>query len=313
MPRTLLTIMMFALLLPTLVQSGPYGPNKELHMVERQHPMRPIGQFRLRFKSYQPQGLVKHNELFYLSSLEIIKRKGHENVLFKKDSRQDKRAHGRAHLFVFDRNGILHKDVHLSMGTLCHPGGMSHDGEHLWVPVSESWQYGHSMMLRVNMKTLNVQRVFTFDDHLAGVVVDKKRERLFTWNWSSESWYVFTLEGRLLHKQPDPIRLFDVQDAKLLPSGEILASGARHNMGGIAVLSPQFRLRHFLYIPEKTPEGRAISENPMDYEWKRGKFHLFFAPDDNRTHLAMFRLASEKLPVSRWHRLYEHGLKGKTE
>ena len=192
MPRYLLAIIVASLLVPTMAKSGPYGPNKALHMVERRFPLTPIGQFRLRFNSYQPQGLVKFGDQFFLSSLEIIERKGHENIFFQKDSRQEKKAHGRAHLFVFDRNGILHKDIHLAMGTLCHPGGMSHDGQYLWVPVSESWQYGHSMVLRINLETLNVQRVFTFDDHLAGVVVDKKNKRLFAWNWSSESWYVFS-------------------------------------------------------------------------------------------------------------------------
>ncbi len=314
MKRTLLVLSILGLLLSTTAwaRTGPYGPHKAIHMVERRFPLTPIGQFRLRFQSYKPQGLVKFKKHFYLSSAELINRKGFENVLFEKGGRQEKKANGRAHLFVFDKNGILHKDVHLSMGTLYHPGGMSHDGTHLWIPVSENWQYGHSMVLKVNLETLHVERVFTFDDHLAGLVVNKKKERLYAWNWSSETWYVFTLKGRLLHKQPDPIRLFDVQDAKLLPTGDILASGARHNIGGIAVLTPQFKMRHCLYLPEKSPKGLAITNNPMDYEWKNGKFHLFFAPNDERTHLAMFHLGpTEKLPLSRWHYLHQHGQKGK--
>jgi len=283
-------------------------PLAALRAVERRFPLVPDGRFRLRFATHHVQSLARHGDRWFLTSVEDLGQATTESALFEHGDVRRKLADGRGHLFVADGRGIKVADLPLGTGTIHQPGGMSHDGRDLWIPVAEPWQYGHSHVLRVDLTTLQVRRAFAFDDHLAGVVVDPTSRRLVAWNWSSETWYVFTPDGRLLHRQRDPLRLFDAQDAKLLPTGDLLVSGVRHGIGGLAVLTPTFAVKHIQYLPEKTPAGAALTANPMELAWRDGRLYLYFAADDDRTHLARFRLnVPERLPVSRLEEFHELG------
>ncbi|HEX7200766.1 MAG TPA: DUF6454 family protein, partial [Dongiaceae bacterium] len=94
------------------------------------------------------------------------------------------------------------RSVEVTTGIRFHPGGMSADGEHLWLPVAEYRRASSSVIQKRNRRTLELESQFDVADHIGclaagpGVLIGA--------NWDSRDFYVWDLAGRLLRKVPNP-------------------------------------------------------------------------------------------------------------
>ncbi|GGE13959.1 hypothetical protein GCM10011571_14260 [Marinithermofilum abyssi] len=97
----------------------------------------------LQFDVYYPQGMTKIGDLYYMSSVEILEKP----VKYEQPQNGYDRTPGKGigHLFVFDKQGKLVKDIRLGEGDIYHPGGIAFDGKSIWVPVAEPRQSIHCL------------------------------------------------------------------------------------------------------------------------------------------------------------------------
>ena len=139
----------------------------------------PIG-----FRTFHPQGMVRIGDTFLVSSVD-----------------RDGRA---GHLFKIDAGGGLVADIRLGEGDIYHPGGIDYDGQYIWVPVAEYRPDSHSIIYRVDPKTMKVDEVFRFADHIGAIVYNTDDRTLHGVSWGSRRFYRWTLGSD--GKSPTPER-----------------------------------------------------------------------------------------------------------
>ena len=83
---------------------------------------------------------------------------------------------GKGHLFVFNDQGELLKDIELGEGNMYHPGGIDYDGKYIWVPVAEYRPNSDSIIYKVNPETMETEEAFRVNDHIGGIVKDDNLE-----------------------------------------------------------------------------------------------------------------------------------------
>ena len=196
----------------------------------------------IKFRTFHPQGMVKIDEHFYVSSVEV-----HDRAAGK----------GIGHLFKIDRGGILVEAIPLGEGAMYHPGGLDFDGTHIWVAVAEYRPDSRSIIYRIDPQTMKAERLFTVPDHIGAIVHNLADNTLHGASWGSRRFYRWTLDGKGSASN-NPSHYVDYQDCKYAgdgahalhrchrdPSAERVAlsawrSGARGPPGG-STRSTRFR------------------------------------------------------------------------
>jgi len=180
--------------------------------------------------------------------------------------------------------GELMRQIEIDDGIRFHPGGISADGESLWIPVAEYRPTSSSVIQKRNKRTLKLEFQFEVPDHIGCIAVAP--EFLIGGNWDSKEFYFWDRRGRLIRKVASPTDN-GYQDMKF-DAGQIIASGILPDKtGGIDWLDfPSLRLakrvkagnndRGVLY----TREGMAIRGN-----------QLLLLPEDGASRLFVFDLA----------------------
>ena len=128
----------------------------------------------LQFNTYHPQGMTQIGDLYYMSSVEIIE----STVKYEQpiDGYDRTPGKGVGHLFVFNHQGELLKDIQLGEGNMYHPGGIDFDGESIWVSVAEYRPDSHSIVYKVNPETMEAEEVSGSTTISVGLLVTKKVE-----------------------------------------------------------------------------------------------------------------------------------------
>src|SRR5262249_31731679 len=150
----------------------------------------------LYFDAFHPQGLVKIGPKFYLSAVEVLKPT--EGSKPWKTGFSRTAGEGVAHLFEFDAEGKILREIRLGEETMYHPGGMDFDGKSIWVPVSEYRPKSFTIIYKVDPETLRAVEVFRVMDHIGGLVYNRELNTLVGLNWGAEYFYEWTPEGRVL-------------------------------------------------------------------------------------------------------------------
>jgi Family of unknown function (DUF6454) len=183
--------------------------------------------------------------------------------------------------------GELTRQIQIDEGVRFHPGGISADGESLWIPVAEYRPKSSSVIQKRSKRTLKLEFQFDVPDHIGCIVVTP--EFLIGGNWDSKEFYFWDHNGRLIRKVASPTDNA-YQDMKFA-SGQIVASGILPDKtGGIDWLDyPSLRLmkrvkagntdRGVLY----TREGMAIRGN-----------QLLLLPEDEASRLFVFELGGRE-------------------
>jgi hypothetical protein len=256
----------------------------------------------LQFNHYHAQGMVRIGNLFYLSSVELI-----ENPM-KYDhphGRYDRTpGKGIGHLFVFDKQGKLLKDIHLGEGNIYHPGGIDYDGQNIWVPVAEYRPNSESIIYKVDPKTLKAEEVFRVHDHIGGLVHDGQNGKLIGNNWGSRKFYEWNEKGQQLLVKENHSHFIDYQDTHYIGQGKMICSGISelpnpasdsntYELGGLALLDTKtLNTIHEVPITEFSPQGHVITRDPVFLEKAGQQLRLYAVPDDNHGALLVYETSN---------------------
>jgi hypothetical protein len=177
------------------------------------------------------------------------------------------------------------RTVEVTAGIRFHPGGMSADGDSLWLPVAEYRRASSSVIQKRNVRTLELESQFDVADHIGCIAAGPGV--LIGANWDSRDFYVWDLKGRLLRKVANPTPNA-YQDIKFVDGGLVASGLLPGKSGAIDWLEyPSLRLVRRVAAGQSsrgvpyTSEGMAL----------RGD-RLYLLPEDSPSRLFEFRITS---------------------
>lgn len=254
-------------------------------------PWKQMASVQLQFPSFHPQGMVKIGDFFFLSSVEVTRKRQNNDG-----------GEGIGHLFKFDSTGKPVAHITLGEGLLYHPGGIDFDGEYIWVPVAEYRPDSRSILYRVDPKTLNATEVMRFDDHIGGLVHDTDAHVLKGISWGSRRFYQWELNARgdianafgspEKLRIPNPSFYIDYQDCHYIGQHKMLCAGlkkykmaagaAEFALGGFEVVDMREN-RAVFQVPLLlwSPTGAPMTNNPFWLETTAVGMRGYFVPDDD--------------------------------
>jgi hypothetical protein len=241
------------------------------------------------FPTFHPQGMVKIGDAFLVSSVD-----------------KDGRA---GHLFKIDASGRLLADLRLGEGDMYHPGGIDDDGRSIWVPVAEYRPDSHSIIYRVDPKTMKADEVFRFADHIGAVVYNTDDRTLHGVSWGSRRFYRWTLGagGTVTNAATPPEQLrtlnpshyVDYQDCKYAGGRRMLCTGvteirqtptaAPFRLGGMELVDlAASRPIHQLPVLLWTAGGFDMTHNPAWIEPSGAGLRAYFMPEDDKSTIYVY-------------------------
>lgn len=266
-------------------------------LVEKIKQLRPATEWsqtaaiRLQFPSFHPQGMVKIGGFFYMSSVEVTRK--------RRDSSDG--GEGVGHLFKFDATGKLLGKIILGEGAMYHPGGIDFDGKYLWVPVAEYRPNSRSIIYKVEPESLTAQEVMRFDDHIGAIVHPPSSKTLSGASWGSRHFYHWNLDKTdavTTNTSPpekqritNPSFYIDYQDCHSISVNLMLCGGLQKfkktdgttlSLGGLEIVNltdnrPVFQVPLLLW----SPTGAPMTNNPFFIESTAKGLRTYFVPDDD--------------------------------
>jgi hypothetical protein len=249
----------------------------------------------LRFPSGHPQGMVKLGKTFYVSTVHISARPCGAP------------GPGEGWLYKIDEHGTLLEKTALGGGGVYHPGGIDYDGRFIWAPVAEYRPDSRAYIYRVDPVSMQAEKVFSYDDHIGGLICDTENRALYGTSWGARRFYRWPLDGQG-GAQGSPrdsamIRntshYIDYQDCHFIGGGEALCSGLNvyhcggknFELGGIEILGLK-TLQPLYQLPVElwSPSGRVMTQNPFWMEEKDGLISASFIPDDDDSAIYVFEV-----------------------
>ncbi len=178
-------------------------------------------------------------------------------------------------------SGRLLAQVEVQQGKRIHPGGITLDGDSIWIPVAEYDRDGPTSIERRNKNSLALEWSFEVDDHIGCIAASKTF--LIGGSWSSRTLYQWTKSGQQLLKAPNPITT-SWQDLKM--NGDLLMGSGQitRQQGAVEWVSiPDFQLVRRI-LTSATDRNLSYAHEGMTY--RNGK--LYFLPEDFPSRLFVF-------------------------
>ncbi len=202
--------------------------------------------------------------------------------------------------------GDLLRTIDVTAGERYHPGGISAQGESLWIPVAEYRRDSTSVIQKRNSRTLELEYQFDVPDHIGCIAAAS--DFLIGANWDSRDFYVWDLKGKLIRKVPNPTPN-GYQDLKFV-DGFLVGSGLLPGKAGAIDWLDYPSLKLIRRITAgSTSRGVPYTNEGMAIRGKR----LFLLPEDSSSRLFEFRLPEQVEPgyearnVEGWRVLVEEG------
>jgi hypothetical protein len=191
---------------------------------------------------------------------------------------------GKGYLTQYEvATGRMLKRVEVQEEKRIHPGGISLDGESLWIPVAEYDRDGPSTIQRRNATTLELEGRFDVNDHIGCVAAAKAW--LVGANWDARKVYHWSRDGAQLVSMANP-RPLAWQDIKVV-DGRVVASGAEgRNAGAIEWLDMDTLTLLRRVQAGKTDRGVRFTNEGMAVDDGR----LYLVPEDGESRLFIFRI-----------------------
>jgi hypothetical protein len=187
------------------------------------------------------------------------------------------------HLGEFDApTGKLVRSVEIQTGDRFHPGGISADGQSIWVPVAEYKPDSSASVQKRDRETLALQAEFEVSDHIGAIAAGP--DVLYGANWDARAIYTWTRQGKQLARRDNPTGS-RYQDMKFV-NGLLVASGLRRNEGAIDFLMPEDLRLHRRVRTGKSDRGVILTHEGMAIAG--GKLYLL--PEDGPSRLFVFQL-----------------------
>lgn len=202
----------------------------------------------------------------------------------------DRRNH-KGYIHEFDRaTGTLQRRLELTDGARYHPGGISINGESIWVPVAEMTPHSSAVLVEIDKQTMQVRRRIAVADHLGCVAAADGT--LIAGNWDSRLLYVFDLSGQ------KPMLTFEnptrtaYQDMKLI-DGQLVAGGTLSQLSGaidwfdwpsmrlVRSLQTGATMRTNAFPPVRPYTGEGMALEGRD---------LYLVPEDGPSRMFHFKL-----------------------
>jgi hypothetical protein len=230
-----------------------------------------VGEVPLRFDAGHPQGMVRIDGRWWISTVDIERRIG--SVL------------------TVDGDGALVDRTPVGDETRFHPGGMDFDGDALWVASSEYRPRSTAVVERlVPVAGARPQPAFRVDDHVGAIVRLGGAGDLVGWTWGSRRFRRWRVDGTQVAEVRNPSHFVDHQDGQWLGDDLILCAGVATvelaggpgSLGGLALLrTGDLSLVWELPVPGYSRvTGRAATQNPVFAEVVDGMIVVHLLPDD---------------------------------
>ena len=258
----------------------------------------------IRFPTFHPQGMVKIGETFFVSAVEVtVPTKRFPSPVNGLDRDA---GEGIGHVFKLDAAGNLLADVRVGERTVYHPGGLDYDGTNIWVPVAEYRPNSHSIVYRLNPRTMIAAEVFRVDDHIGAVAYDTDDHTLYGASWGSRRFYRWKIgRGRApdatgpARVMANPSHYVDYQDCKYAGRHRMLCTGvtelrapqaaAPFRLGGMELVDLRDgRPVHQTPVLLWTPAGLDMTHNPVWVESTPQGLRAYFMPEDNASTLYIY-------------------------
>jgi len=163
------------------------------------------------------QGIDVEGDMLWVSSVDRETRKGY--------------------LYRLNRTtGQILNQVEVQDGDKFHPGGLTLDGDDLWLPVAEYRRASTAQIQRRDKRTLRLLAKFEVNDHIGCIAAS--RNRLYGGNWDTREIYEWTKSGKQLDKRNNNTGT-RYQDMKWVKN-QLIAAGLRaKGKGAIDWLDPK--------------------------------------------------------------------------
>ena len=231
-----------------------------------------VGELPLRFDAHHPQGMVRIHDMWWISTVDIIERKGW--------------------LLAVNDQGELVQRIAVGDHDRFHPGGLDYDGDALWVASAEYRPRSSAVIERVVPDTAaRPERRFTFDDHVGSITRLGPEGDLVGWTWGSRRFVRWTVDGEVVAVARHPGQFVDYQDGQWIGGALVACGGVATvrgpdgpiSLGGIGVLdATALTMAKEVPFPMYTPSGRAATQNPFFVEARDGALLVHVLPDDGR-------------------------------
>jgi hypothetical protein len=270
--------------------------------IDRATAWTPAGEIPVQFPTFHPQGMVRINGEFFVSSVEVRRAPAPDP---KQPGGRDAGA-GVGHLFRISADGRLIADLVLGEGDAYHPGGIDYDGRYIWVPVAEYRPDSRAIIYRVDPRAMTASVVLRAADHIGAVVHDRQSDTLHGVSWGARRFYDWRLSARGEASAPTVFAnrssYIDYQDCHGLTARRMLCSGLAgyrgptpgvpFQLGGWEIVDlADHRPVWQSPIPLWAPSGRAMTQNPFYAEATASGVRAWFMPDDNRSTIYVYDAA----------------------
>lgn len=271
-----------------------------------------VGEIKLNFMAYHPQGMVRIGDSFYLSTVEIIQKP----VKYPQpiDGYDRDTGVGKGHLLKFDASGKLLADLQIGEGSMYHPGGIDFDGRYIWATTAEYRPNSQSLIYKVDPFTMQATKLFSYQDHIGGISRNTGTNALHGVSWGSRRFYRFALndaQTTSLDAAVPPADLrkinhefyIDYQDNQYLGNNEMLLTGLNEYrirstdpafaLGGLEIVNLETGYAiHQIPIKLWSPvTGRAMTNNPTWFELTETGVRGYFIPDDDDVSMYVYEAA----------------------
>jgi hypothetical protein len=181
--------------------------------------------------------------------------------------------------------GTLVHSAQVQQGVRFHPGGISVEGDSIWVPVAEYVRNSTTTVQKRSKQSLELESEFEVADHIGAIAVVP--EGLLGANWDARDFYLWDKQGNQLRKfaNPHPVAIQDMKfiAGRLVAGGLLLGEGT----GVVDWLEwPSLKLTRRISTG-KTDRGIAYTNEGMTV--RDGK--LWVLPEDAPSRLFVFRLS----------------------
>jgi hypothetical protein len=266
---------------------------KDFSAVDRSTGWQLTSKLKLDFPTYHPEGLAMAGGHIFLSSTQIIEPT--QKYPTPVDGYDRTPGKGIGHVFVMDQQGHLQKDLTFTFGDVYHPGGIDTDGTSVYVPVAQYRPNSSAIMFRIDVKTLAVQKLFEFKDHVGGIVRDQTTGDLIGNNWGSRHFYEWNRQGRLVADWKNPEDLVDYQDCQYVPSAKMLCggvtnlpqttaaggAGAVYELGGLSLIDLRTHgIINDVPFQQWSTAGHVATRNPVKLVADGDQLTMYAAPDN---------------------------------
>lgn len=257
----------------------------------------------LQFNTFHPQGMTKIGDLYYMSSVEILEKPVKYDQ--PRDGYDRTPGKGIGHVFVFNKQGKLLKDLKLGEGNIYHPGGIAFDGESIWVSVAEYRPNSKSIIYKLNPEKMKPKEMFRTNDHIGGILSDGKNGNLKAVSWGSRTFYEFDQKGKVVSKSDNPSHFIDYQDCESAGKDNLICSGvtelpqqgsstAKYELGGLALLDMKtMDMVHELPITLFSPQGHNVTRNPVYLENSDQGIKVYAIPDDEQSSMLIYETKND--------------------